>query len=91
MSIWGENASVIQIFSQTPSGRLVSRLLDHGYDCGVRDKRPERDEKKQQEENRDLAMEIVSNLCKAIKAECTIVKLRYIIRRYSLSYTLRHK
>ena len=33
-------------------------------------------EKKQQEENRDLALEIVSNRCKAIKAEYTIVKLR---------------
>ncbi len=32
--------------------------------------------KKPQEENRDLALQIVSDLCKAIKAECTVVKLK---------------
>jgi hypothetical protein len=40
--------------------------------------------KKQQEENRDLALEIVSNLSKVIKVECTIVKIWYILRKYSL-------
>lgn len=31
-------------------------------------------EKKPQEENRDLALQILSNLCKAIKVECTLFK-----------------
>ena len=77
-----EARHLIEVTDGVQTATFVAKQLDPKYSwitvmANVPGKQDLKEEKKgQQEENRDLALQIVSNLCKAIKAECTVVKLK---------------